>query len=102
MLERPAFTVGIEEEYLVVDRDTRDLIEAPPPEMWDKLSEDEIQRILAELSNLVADQGEALKRLVDRIAELDMIFARARYAEAIEAVQPTPPFVPVSGHLGPV
>ena len=39
MLERPAFTVGIEEEYLVVDRDTRDLIEAPPAEMWDQLSE---------------------------------------------------------------
>lgn len=39
MLERPAFTIGIEEEYLVVDRETRDLIKSPPPEMWDSLGE---------------------------------------------------------------
>jgi DNA mismatch repair protein MutS2 len=50
--------------------------------------EEEIQRILAELSILVADQGEALKRLVERIAELDLIFAKARYAEINQAVQP--------------
>jgi carboxylate-amine ligase len=37
MIDRPAFTVGIEEEYLVVDRETRDLIKDPPPEMWDSL-----------------------------------------------------------------
>ena len=39
MIERPAFTIGIEEEYLVVDRDTRDLIGSPPPELWDRLGE---------------------------------------------------------------
>ena len=39
VLERPAFTVGIEEEYLVVDRETRDLIKSPPPAMWEALSE---------------------------------------------------------------
>ncbi|MFB3109678.1 MAG: carboxylate-amine ligase [Acidimicrobiia bacterium] len=38
-MERPAFTIGIEEEYLVVDRETRDLIKSPPPEMWDSLGE---------------------------------------------------------------
>jgi carboxylate-amine ligase len=26
----PSFTVGIEEEYLLVDRDTRDLVVDPP------------------------------------------------------------------------
>lgn len=36
-MERPSFTVGIEEEYLVVDRETRDLITSPPPGMWDAL-----------------------------------------------------------------
>jgi DNA mismatch repair protein MutS2 len=50
--------------------------------------EEEIQRILAELSILVADQGDALKRLVERIAELDLIFAKARYAEVNQGVQP--------------
>jgi carboxylate-amine ligase len=39
MIDRPAFTIGIEEEYLVVDRETRDLIKDPPSEMWDKLRE---------------------------------------------------------------
>ena len=39
MIDRPAFTVGIEEEYLVVDRETRDLIKDPPPEMWTSLRE---------------------------------------------------------------
>lgn len=38
-MERPAFTIGIEEEYLVVDRETRDLIKSPPPQMWDALGE---------------------------------------------------------------
>ena len=39
MIERPEFTIGIEEEYLVVDRETRDLFTKPPQEMWDALGE---------------------------------------------------------------
>ena len=39
MIDRPAFTVGIEEEYLVVDRATRNLIKDPPSEMWNSLRE---------------------------------------------------------------
>ena len=39
MIERPEFTIGIEEEYLVVDRETRDLFTKPPKEMWDALGE---------------------------------------------------------------
>ncbi len=39
VIERPAFTIGIEEEYLVVDRETRDLLKSPPPEMWTSLRE---------------------------------------------------------------
>ncbi len=33
MLKEPSFTLGIEEEYLVVDRQTRDLIHEAPPDM---------------------------------------------------------------------
>ena len=54
--------------------------------------QEEIQRILRELSNLVADQGEAIKRVVDRMAEMDLIFARANYALVTNAVEPI--FVP--------
>ncbi len=38
-MERPEFTIGIEEEYLVVDKETRNLFESPPQKMWDELSE---------------------------------------------------------------
>jgi len=39
VIERPEFTIGIEEEYLVVDRETRDLFTKPPKEMWDALGQ---------------------------------------------------------------
>jgi DNA mismatch repair protein MutS2 len=50
--------------------------------------EEEIQRILTQLSGMVADQGDALKRVVERVAELDLIFARGRYAAVMRAVEP--------------
>ena len=54
--------------------------------------QEEIQRILRELSNLVADQGDAIIRVVERLAEVDLIFARANYALVTNAVEPV--FVP--------
>jgi carboxylate-amine ligase len=33
MLAEPSFTLGLEEEYLLVDKTTRDLVEDPPPEL---------------------------------------------------------------------
>lgn len=48
----------------------------------------EIERILAELSGQVANFGDAIRRSVDRLAELDVIFARARYALELDAVEP--------------
>ncbi|MDP3984966.1 MAG: carboxylate-amine ligase [Acidimicrobiia bacterium] len=33
-MSRPAFTVGIEEEYLLVDRESRNLVNDPSQEMW--------------------------------------------------------------------
>lgn len=61
--------------------------------------QDEIQRILRELSGRVAEQGEAIKRLVERVAELDFIFARANYALVTGAVEPV--FVPWRGEMKP-
>ncbi|HSM55189.1 MAG TPA: Smr/MutS family protein [Candidatus Sulfomarinibacteraceae bacterium] len=51
--------------------------------------EEEIQRVLAALSVRVAEWGDAIKRVVERVAELDLILARAQYALATEAVEPT-------------
>lgn len=50
--------------------------------------EQEIARILAELSRQVAHHAESLKRVVERMAELDLIFARARLASETNAVEP--------------
>jgi DNA mismatch repair protein MutS2 len=48
----------------------------------------EIERILAELSAKVADVADPIIRIVERMAELDLIFARARYAAIIKGVPP--------------
>ncbi|MCL4267203.1 MAG: Smr/MutS family protein [Anaerolineae bacterium] len=50
--------------------------------------QDEINRILKELSGKVAEHGESIKRIVERMAELDLIFARARYSALIRGVEP--------------
>ncbi len=49
---------------------------------------DEIRRILAELSARVGEQAEAIQQTVAALAELDLAFARARYAEALDATEP--------------
>lgn len=50
--------------------------------------QDEIQRILAALSVKVAEQGDSINRVVGRLAELDLIFARAKYSSIINGVEP--------------
>ena len=49
--------------------------------------EHETQRILASLSALVADKAPLITHTVEVLAELDVIFAKARYAESIRAVE---------------
>ena len=39
MTERPSFTVGIEEEYLIVERESRDLVREPDPMFLERCSE---------------------------------------------------------------
>ncbi|MEA3345324.1 MAG: endonuclease MutS2 [Chloroflexota bacterium] len=50
--------------------------------------EKEIERILATLSEMVAQEGEFIRRTVNALAYLDMTFAKARYAEDTKAVEP--------------
>jgi DNA mismatch repair protein MutS2 len=49
---------------------------------------DEVRRILAELSEQVGRESVAITRTVEALAELDLAFAKARYAEAMEANEP--------------
>ncbi len=50
--------------------------------------EEEVQRILSELSALVAEEADAIRWTVEALAELDLAFAKAKYAEATDAVAP--------------
>ena len=50
--------------------------------------ENEIRKILVELSDLVADQGKFISHTVESLAELDLAFAKAKYAHAIDAIEP--------------
>ncbi len=50
--------------------------------------EQEIQRILADLSARVAARGAEILETVDALADLDLAFAKAHYADELDAVEP--------------
>ncbi len=50
--------------------------------------EEEVRRILAELSALVGSQADFISHTVAALAELDLAFAKAKYAQAIDAIEP--------------
>ncbi len=50
---------------------------------------DEERRILAELSQEVSIHAETILHTLETIAELDLVFARGKYADALEATEPT-------------
>jgi DNA mismatch repair protein MutS2 len=50
---------------------------------------DEERRILAEISQMVGMQSSALLQAIDTIAELDLAFACAKYADDLAASEPT-------------
>lgn len=50
--------------------------------------ENEIRRILADLCAQVAEQADFIVHTIEALAELDLAFAKAKYAHAIEAVEP--------------
>jgi DNA mismatch repair protein MutS2 len=51
--------------------------------------EEEVRRILAELTSLVGEYAEPIVWTVEAVADIDAALARARYAEALRAVAPT-------------
>ena len=57
--------------------------------------EREVRRILMELTDLVAEESPLILRTLHILADLDVIFAKAKYAEEIRATEPTlVPFAP--------
>ncbi len=51
--------------------------------------QDEIRRILAEITDMIGRESDFIVRTLEILSQLDLIFARARYAEAMEANGPT-------------
>ncbi|MBL8046698.1 MAG: endonuclease MutS2 [Anaerolineales bacterium] len=50
--------------------------------------QNEIRRILAELSAFIGEQAEPITYTVDALAELDLAFAKAKYADGLKASEP--------------
>jgi carboxylate-amine ligase len=74
-LEAPSLTIGIEEEYLVVDRETRDLVSSPPPDLWDALGEVLGHQVAPEFLKAQIEVGT---RVCTRVAEARSELARLR------------------------
>ena len=79
-LTEPAFTIGIEEEYLLVDRQTRDLCAEPPSSMMEECE----NRLTGQVSpEFLQAQIEVETRVCKSIAEAraDLSHLRATVAE---------------------
>jgi carboxylate-amine ligase len=74
-MDRPAFTIGIEEEYLVVDRETRDLIKSPPEELWQQLGEVLGSQVTQEFLKAQIEVGT---KVCSRVSETREDLARLR------------------------
>ncbi len=75
----PAFTIGIEEEYLLVDRETRDLCAEPPPAMMEECE----RRLTGQVSpEFLRAQIEVGTRVCGSVAEARADLSRLRAAVA--------------------
>ncbi len=50
---------------------------------------DEVRRVLSALTAKVAEHADVLFEMIDALADLDLTLARAKYAEALRATEPT-------------
>ena len=67
-LARPSFTIGLEEEYLIVDRETRDVVSDPPPQILQHCREYEGNRFVE--PELLRSQIEVNTRVCNTVAEI--------------------------------
>ena len=65
MMKEPAFTLGIEEEYLLVDRETRDLASNPPPELFEAAKEALGERVSPEFLRAQIEVGTGICASLD-------------------------------------
>lgn len=80
-MERPTFTLGIEEEYLVVDRTTRDLVSEPDPAFFDACRQELGDRVSGEFLQCQIEVGTGphgrVRDAVDELSSLRTFLAGA-------------------------
>ena len=76
------FTIGIEEEYLVVDRESRDLIQEAPPEMIDECRARLGEQVTTELMQCQIEVGTAVSKTMQE-ARADLARLRRNVSEAV-------------------
>ena len=94
-IPKPEFTIGIEEEYLLVDRETRDLVQDPP----DSLMEGAVRRLDAQVGHeFLRSQIEVGTRICSNIQEAREDLARLRKAVSEVAGQHGMAMIAASTH----
>jgi glutamate---cysteine ligase / carboxylate-amine ligase len=83
-MDRPSFTIGIEEEYLVVDRETRDLVPEPGEAFFETCREAIGDRVTAEFLQCQVEVGTQPHRTVGAAVD-ELRHLRCSVAEAAEA-----------------
>ena len=94
-IPKPEFTIGIEEEYLLVDRETRNLVRDPP----DSVMEGAVSRLEAQVGHeFLRSQIEVGTRICSTVQEARQDLARLRKAVAEVAGQHGMAMIAASTH----
>lgn len=79
-IERPSFTVGVEEEYLIVDRETRNLVTDMPPEVMAECEERLAGQVSPEFLRSQIEVGTKVSNTLQEARE-DLAMLRRTIAE---------------------
>ena len=82
-IQRPAFTIGIEEEYLLVDPETRDLLRDPPDRLMAELEEVLGPQVDHEFLRAQVEVGTKVSKTVAEVRE-DLVRLRRGLQEVVE------------------
>nr|VFK56260.1 MAG: carboxylate-amine ligase [Candidatus Kentron sp. TUN]VFK59576.1 MAG: carboxylate-amine ligase [Candidatus Kentron sp. TUN]VFK68050.1 MAG: carboxylate-amine ligase [Candidatus Kentron sp. TUN] len=84
MTKEPRFTIGIEEEYLLVDRNTRDLIREVPPAMLSACKNLLHGQVTPEFLQCQIEVGTCVAKTLKEVRE-DLAYLRKTVAEVAKA-----------------
>ena len=101
MIEEPRFTVGIEEEYLIVDPESRDLIRQAPPGLISRCQELLDERQVLDRVEDVLTAADALEQQLGNTAErIELVGVGKGRPVVMHAAALGPRFAVVMAHSG--